>query len=324
MGKENIKKGEIYGKLEILKDLGMKRVGVMGSYGGCGCLHMYECKCTECGKVLKLDSRIIRRGYSKKCKCKPPQEDSQLKPLQIYGHIKVYGMKYIDNDGNRIYNCQCTRCFNMFMASEKNILEDNVVCECNRDPKGVRMGERYGRLFVLHTDPNDPESHFCRCIKCRFEASVKDKDILKKGRLYSCKCKKYSDPDKQELKAHDHVIGEVHGFLKIIQYSDEQTFWMGSSYWDCLCLNCGNMIYGIRLCDLRLGHRQSCGCLDGINFDFARPKYEWQYVINSYDYKTMKKLKVRPMVPIITDKETGYDLFAPDQFEPTTKQVIYG
>lgn len=329
MGKQIIKKGEKYGKLDVLVDLGVKRVGAQGNLGKYGCYHMYLVKCEKCGRELELPDYIVRKGYSKRCNCTSVSSKSggaKIKHGDIIGNIKVFSLRYIDNDGARIYNCKCTKCLSPFMASEENILSGNVVCGCNKDAfgvNGIRRRDRYGKLIVMYPDPKDNESHICRCVKCRLEASVKNKRIIEQGDM-DCFCYKVDNPEEKMNNVKENCIGEVHGFLKIIQYSDEQCSGMGSSYWDCLCLNCGNIIYGIRLCDLKLGHRQSCGCLDNLHIDFGNPRYSWQHVINQFDYEEMKQLKVRPMVPIITDKEIGYDNFAFNKFEPTRKEVIYG
>jgi hypothetical protein len=59
------------------------------------------------------------------------------------------------------------------------------------------------------------------------------------------------------MRRQTDLTGQTFGELKVLRLSNKQRYG-GSFLWECQC-KCDKIVYA-RGCDLRNGHKQSCGC----------------------------------------------------------------
>ena len=117
------------------------------------------------------------------------------------------------------------------------------------------VGERFGRLVVLHKDPNKKRYWICKC-DCGKIISAFSGNLL--SRLTkSCGCLN------SELASQRRLIdltGKTFGRLTVLRRADENAN-NGNPRWICKCSCKDKSIVKVSGWNLTRGHTQSCGCL---------------------------------------------------------------
>lgn len=187
---------------------------------------------------------------------------------QICGSYKV--LERIDN---KRYKVKCIYCniekevTMQTLRKAKQDPEHNGICECIRS--GIKPGDRFGRLTVLHRDIENLTygrvAWVCQC-DCGNQYTVIGKN-LKNGNTRSCGCLAYESRLEKLSKTPTmnipSLVGEKEGRLTVIRKATKEEIInrpKNVGYWLCQC-DCGNT-HIVSTSDFKRGKVQSCGCLN--------------------------------------------------------------
>lgn len=191
----NIKSGDVFGKLTVIKFKGITK----------NQNKQYLCKC-ECGRTKTIVGSKLISGQTKSCgKCNRWTKNEEIKPGDTFGKltvIKRVRCAYSGKDHKKIkqWSCQC-RCGNIKTVSENALLNgDARSCGCAmyNNLKQIPQGTKFGYLTVIKSlgmiekvSKNNKvrREHFylCQC-DCGNTKQVSLKS-LQEGSTKSCGCK---------------------------------------------------------------------------------------------------------------------------------------
>ena len=124
-------------------------------------------------------------------------------------------------------------------------------------------GQRYGFLTVLERGENNKNGGaqwWCQC-DCGSPKKLIDGAALRRGLVISCGCHREKKLKESNDKRFINEIGNVYGYLTVIQRAENSP--EGRAKWVCKC-KCGNEVI-VSGKDLREGIKVSCGCIKKSN-----------------------------------------------------------
>jgi hypothetical protein len=146
------------------------------------------CRATTVSRALRHHGIAARVG-----------RPAAVRPGELYGRLTVLNELPARVRGGRIFRCLCA-CGRETEVQAGELRRGKVrSCGCLRDenwpgrhvpPPAVQLGERYGRLVVLHEakreGPGQPRIFTCRC-DCGNTTTVRSPN-LRSGHTRSCGC----------------------------------------------------------------------------------------------------------------------------------------
>ena len=141
---------------------------------------LWECQCTQCGRIHNYTSYKLRKGYATKCSHTNPKTFQDL-TNKTFGDLTA--IKYL---GDRHWLCRCS-CGREIVKHTQSLTRDGG-SHCEH--KELRHQDFTGMTFDEWTVLRklDDGKYWCRC-SCGTERAV-DARYLRDGRSKSCGCKK--------------------------------------------------------------------------------------------------------------------------------------
>lgn len=185
----------------------------------------------------------------------------------------IRDFKVLDRINDKQFEVQCIHCGikkTLTMQTLRAGLKqqgNSCLCECTRS--GIKPGDVFGRLTVLHRDIENiiygRITFVCQC-ECGNIVSVKGKD-LKSGNVRSCGClakdSSINNIHKTPTFAQaENLVGQRSGKLTVMRLATSEEVINRPphiKYWVCKC-DCGNT-HIVSTSDFKMGKVQSCGCL---------------------------------------------------------------
>lgn len=234
----------------------------------------YKCQCQCINKTIKyVDERNLKNGSSVccgNCTFKNIENDDIFGKWTVIDNTKLKGKVL----------CKCT-CGTQKMVDTNNLqrgLSNNCGCvfknnhfrinQFTNSGEEIIIGNTYSKWKVLKHVKS--QSFLCEC-SCPYHT----KQIVKRSQLLGVRnngCKK--------CRLMQNLVGEIFGYLTVIELDEEKTAEKHMTYWRCKC-KCGNEVtYSQEV--LHKGRAVSCGC--------KKSEYNLDLIGRRFGYLTVTKL----------------------------------
>lgn len=174
------------------------------------------------------------------------------------------------------YLVKCIHCGEIKEVTRQTLyrgkIEEGNNCICLCSLSGIKPGDEFGRLTVLHRNLENPiygrTSWVCQC-KCGNKKIATSK-YLKNGTTKSCGCleeENRKNIGERMLPQYEDLTGQKSGRLTVLRLANKEEIIdkivknkSKGRYWYCIC-DCGNS-HIVSTSDFKMKKVQSCGCLN--------------------------------------------------------------
>ena len=153
---------------------------------------VWKCRC-DCGGVIYLDTRSLKRGTVRDCGClakvRPGQKDLSGRRFGKLTAIKPTGER--SARGSTLWQCRCD-CGKEILAEAGQLISGNrKSCGCLSRPLLTDLtGKRFGKLTVTGYAGKKAGMHRWKCLCDCGRETVVGQSLLKAGKTKSCGCLK--------------------------------------------------------------------------------------------------------------------------------------
>ena len=202
---------------------------------------LWECECTECGKIRKLN---VNKFTTEDIVCSHRNKDGTTR-IKQKNHSDYEGKQFgsfivKEYIKGGLWDCECTICGKHKVIRTYALTHNKNTC----NHTDINIGDKFNDWEVIEIVDNTHVKCRCHCSKDCDNTSIISKHDLMSNKSKSCGAKSNKFKD---------LTGQMFGNWKVLEY-------IGNSMWKCECQCENHTIKNIHTYSLRTGNSKSCGC----------------------------------------------------------------